>query len=54
MLHGRHLLAALTVIAALSLGSIASAMDKRPFDQKAFDAALRKIGETEFIRRHQC
>ncbi len=39
MLHGRHLLAALTVIAALSLGSIASAMDKKPFDQKAFDTA---------------
>ena len=39
MLHRRHLLGALTVIAALSLGSIASAMDKKPFDQKAFDAA---------------
>jgi len=39
MFNRRHLLGALTVIAALSLGSIASAMTKKPFDQKAFDVA---------------
>jgi thioredoxin 1 len=39
MLNRRHMLGALTVIAALSLGSIASAATKKPFDQTAFDAA---------------
>ena len=39
MLNRRHLLGAVAIAAALSLGSIASAMDKRPFDQKAFEAA---------------
>ena len=39
MLNRRHLLGALTVIAVLSLGAIASAATKKPFDQKAFDAA---------------
>lgn len=39
MLNRRHLLAALTLSAAISLGAAASAMDHKPFDQKAFDAA---------------
>lgn len=39
MLNRRHLLGALAVATVLSLGPIASAADKRPFDQKAFDAA---------------
>ncbi len=39
MLNRRHLLGSLAVAAALSLGSIASAMDKKPFDQREFDAA---------------
>lgn len=39
ILNRRHFLATLTVIAAASLGSIASAATKTPFDQKAFDAA---------------
>ena len=39
MLNRRHLLGALAMTTALSLGPIASAMDKTPFDQKAFDAA---------------
>ena len=39
MLNRRHLLGAVAIAAALSLGSIASAMDKKPFDQKAFEAA---------------
>ena len=39
MLNRRHLLGALALSGALSLSSIASAMDKKPFDQKAFEAA---------------
>jgi thioredoxin 1 len=39
MLNRRHLLGALTLSATLSLGSIASAMDRKPFDQAAFEAA---------------
>jgi thioredoxin 1 len=39
MFNRRHMLGALTVIAVLSLGSIASAATKKPFDQTAFDAA---------------
>ena len=39
MLNRRHLLGAVAMAATLSLGSIASAMDKKPFDQKAFEAA---------------
>ncbi len=39
MLNKRHLLGTLVMAAALSLGSIASAMDKKPFDQTAFEAA---------------
>lgn len=39
MLNRRHLLGALAVATALSLAPIASAADKRPFDQKAFEAA---------------
>ena len=39
MLNRRHLLGALTLSAALSLDPIASAMDRKPFDQAAFDAA---------------
>jgi thioredoxin 1 len=39
MLNRRHLLGALTLSAALLLGSIASAMDGTPFDQAAFEAA---------------
>jgi thiol-disulfide isomerase/thioredoxin len=39
MLNRRHLLGALTLPAALSLGPIASAMDRKPYDQAAFDAA---------------
>ena len=39
MLNRRHLLGALAMSAVLALGSIASATDKKPFDQKAFEAA---------------
>ena len=39
MLNRRNLLGALALSAALSLGSVALAMDKKPFDQKAFEAA---------------
>ncbi len=39
MLNRRHLLGALALSATLSISPIASAMDKKPFDQKAFEAA---------------
>ena len=39
MLTRRHLLAALALPASLSLVSIASAMERKPYDQAAFDAA---------------
>jgi thiol-disulfide isomerase/thioredoxin len=39
MLHRRHLLGALALCAALSFTPAALAMDKKPFDQKAFEAA---------------
>jgi thioredoxin 1 len=38
MLNRRHLLGALALSAALSFGAMASAMDKKPFDQGAFEA----------------
>jgi thioredoxin 1 len=38
MLNRRHLLGALALTPTLAFGS-ASAMDKKPFDQKAFEAA---------------
>jgi len=38
MLSRRHLLGAFAISTALSLGSIASAMDKKPFDQSTFEA----------------
>ena len=39
MLNRRYLLGALALSAALSFAVAAPAMDKKPFDQKAFDAA---------------
>jgi len=39
MLNRRHLLGTLAAAAVLSFGSTASATDKKPFDQKAFEAA---------------
>jgi thioredoxin 1 len=39
MMNRRHLLGAMALSAALSFSVAASAMDKKPFDQKAFDAA---------------
>ncbi|MBX9842170.1 MAG: thioredoxin family protein [Xanthobacteraceae bacterium] len=39
MMNRRLLLGAFALSAALSVGSIAVAMDKKPFDQKAFEAA---------------
>ena len=39
MLNRRYLLGALALSAALSFAVAAAAMDKKPFDQKAFDAA---------------
>ena len=39
MMNRRLLLGALALSAALSVGSIAVAMEKKPFDQQAFDAA---------------
>ena len=39
MLNRRHMLAVLAASAALSFDSIASAMDKNAFDEKAFEAA---------------
>jgi thioredoxin len=39
MLNRRHLLRALAIATTLSIGPIASAADKQPFDQKAFEAA---------------
>ena len=38
-MNRRHLLRVLAVTTALSFAPIASAMDKKPFDQKAFEAA---------------
>jgi thioredoxin 1 len=38
MLNRRHLLGALAMSAVVSFGAIASAMDKMPFDQRAFEA----------------
>jgi len=38
MLNRRHLLAALATSATLSFVAMASAMDKKPFDQAAFEA----------------
>jgi thiol-disulfide isomerase/thioredoxin len=39
MMNRRHLLGALALSAALSFAFAASAMEKKPFEQKAFDAA---------------
>ncbi|MBX9824767.1 MAG: thioredoxin family protein [Xanthobacteraceae bacterium] len=39
MMNRRLLLGAFALSAALSVGSIAGAMDKKPFDQKTFEAA---------------
>jgi hypothetical protein len=39
MSNRRHVLSALALSAVFSFGSVASAMDKKPFDQKAFEAA---------------
>jgi thiol-disulfide isomerase/thioredoxin len=39
MLNKRYLLRAFAMATALSFGSIASGMDKKPFDQSAFEAA---------------
>jgi len=39
MLNRRHILGALALAAALSLGTAAFALDKKPFDAKAFEAA---------------
>jgi thiol-disulfide isomerase/thioredoxin len=38
MLDRRHLLGGLAISTALSLSSIASAMDKKPFDRSTFEA----------------
>jgi thioredoxin 1 len=39
MLNRRHLLGTLAMATVLPLGSIASATDQKPFDQRAFEAA---------------
>ena len=39
MLNRRHLLGAFALATMVSFASIAAAMDKKPFDQKAFDDA---------------
>jgi thioredoxin 1 len=39
MLNRRHLLGTLVAAAGLALGSPASAADRKPFDQRAFEAA---------------
>ena len=39
MLNRRHIFGALALAAALSLGTTAFALDKKPFDAKAFEAA---------------
>ena len=39
MLNRRHVLAALALAATISFGPAASAMEKKPFDAKAFEAA---------------
>jgi thiol-disulfide isomerase/thioredoxin len=39
MLNRRHLLGAMTLSAALPFGSIAWAMERKPYDQAAFEAA---------------
>jgi hypothetical protein len=41
MLNRRHVLSALTLSGVFSFGSVASAMDKKPFHQKAVAAAPR-------------
>jgi thioredoxin 1 len=39
MMNRRRLLGAFALSAVLSFGTVAAAMDKKPFDQKAFEAA---------------
>jgi thiol-disulfide isomerase/thioredoxin len=51
MFTRRHLFGALALTAALALGSSASAMDKKPFDAKAFEAA-QAAGKPILIEVH--
>jgi thioredoxin 1 len=51
MINRRHVFGALALTAALSLGSTAFAMDKKPFDAKAFEAA-QAAGKSILIEVH--
>lgn len=51
MINRRLLLGAFALSAALSVGSIAAAMEKKPFDQKAFDAA-QSAGKPILVEVH--
>lgn len=51
MLNRRHILGALVLITALSTSSTAFAMDKKPFDAKAF-AAAQAAGKPILIEVH--
>jgi thiol-disulfide isomerase/thioredoxin len=51
MLNRRHVLSALALVATISLGPAASAMDKKSFDAKAFEAA-QAAGKPILIEVH--
>lgn len=51
MLNRRHVLAVLAVSVAISLGATAYAMEHKPFDQKAFEAA-QAAGKPILIEVH--
>ena len=51
MLNKRHILGALALTAALSFGTAALAMDKKPFDIKAFEAA-QAAGQSILVEVH--
>jgi len=51
MLNKRHILGALALTAALSFGTAALAMNKKPFDIKAFEAA-QAAGQSILVEVH--
>ena len=51
MLNRRHVLGALAVTAALSFGSVSFAMDLKPFNIKAFEAA-QAAGQSILVEVH--
>jgi thiol-disulfide isomerase/thioredoxin len=51
MLNRRHIFGALALAAALSFGTTAFALDKKPFDAKAFEAA-QSAGKSILLEVH--